>query len=383
MITRRFWPLVGGAEMVMANLASEFQRQGAHPILLTAQWDPTWPRQFTHREVEVQRLANPERRGWGTFVYMDALTRWLRTNRDRYDVAFVSMLKHSAYSAVTACRKQSQSVVLRVEGGGETGDCNWHNVARFGSRIRRRCKLADAVIAPSEATHDELVVAQFPLNRIHHVPNGVALARHRRTVETMTQARKVLAQNNRDFTSHPDHQVSVYTGRLTRNKGLFELLDAWRTVVQHNPHSQLWLIGEGPDREALYDRIRELELVGHVLMPGAFDDVGDLLKAANTFILPSYMEGLSLSVLEAMASHVHVIASDIAGNRQLIKDGMHGRLVPAKDPVALAQAIISAHGSDNSPMIEAAYARVQQEFSLESMARKHLQIFEETLRGKR
>ena len=79
MITRRFWPLVGGAEMVMANLASEFQRQGAKPVLLTAQWDPTWPKQFTHRDVEVQRLPNPERRGWGTFVYMDALSRWLRT----------------------------------------------------------------------------------------------------------------------------------------------------------------------------------------------------------------------------------------------------------------------------------------------------------------
>ena len=56
-------------------------------------------------------------------------------------------------------------------------------------------------------------------------------------------------------------------------------------------HTQLWLIGEGPDREALYDRIRELQLTGHVLMPGAFDDVGDLLKAANSFVLPSYTKG--------------------------------------------------------------------------------------------
>ena len=381
MITRRFWPLVVGAEMVMANLASEFQRQGAKPILLTAQWDPTWPKQFTHRDVQVQRLPNPEQRRWGTFVYMNALSRWLRTNRDSYDVAFVSMLKHSAYAAVTACRKQRHSVVLRVEGGGETGDCHWHNIARFGGRIRRRCKLAQAVIAPSEATSDELVDAHFPPNRIHHIPNGVALAPKQRSADAIAFARQTLAQNNRDFTSHADHQVSVYTGRLTRNKGLFELIDAWRIVVNQNPYCQLWLIGEGPDREALYDRIRELELIGHVLMPGAFDDVGDLLMAANTFILPSYMEGLSLSLLEAMASHVHVIASDIAGNRQLIDNDVHGRLVPVKEVAPLANAILSAQTTDNSDMVQAAYQRVRREFSLESMARRHLQVFEDTLRN--
>ena len=152
-------------------------------------------------------------------------------------------------------------------------------------------------------------------------------------------------------------------------------------VVNQNPHSQLWLIGEGPDREALYDRIRELELIGHVLMPGAFDDVTDLLQAANTFLLPSYMEGLSLSLLEAMASNVHVIASDITANRQLIDNGVHGRLVPVKQVTPLAEAILTAHASDNSKMEAAAYQRVRQTFSLESMARKHLQVFEDTLRS--
>ena len=116
-------------------------------------------------------------------------------------------------------------------------------------------------------------------------------------------------------------------------------------------------------------------------MPGAFDDVGDLLTAANTFILPSYMEGLSLSLLEAMASHVHVIASDIAGNRQLIDNNVHGRLVPVKEVAPLANAILSAQTTDNSDMVQAAYQRVQREFSLESMARRHLQVFEDMLRN--
>ena len=87
-----------------------------------------------------------------------------------------------------------------------------------------------------------------------------------------------------------------------------------------------------------------------------------------------------LSLLEAMAHHVHVIASDIAGNRQLIDTGVHGRLVPVKQSAPLAQAILTAHTTDNSDMIDAAFQRVRQEFSLETMARKHLQVFQDTLR---
>ena len=107
-----------------------------------------------HRDVEVQRLPNPDRRGRARFIYMDALSQWLRKNRDAYDIAFVSMLKHSAYSAVTVCRKQRQSVVLRVEGGGDTRDCR--QLASYSTLWRPGfvvdAKVADTVIAPSQAT---------------------------------------------------------------------------------------------------------------------------------------------------------------------------------------------------------------------------------------
>ena len=372
MITRRFWPLVGGGEMVMANLACEFKRLGAQPTILTARWDTTWPRQIEHREIPLQRLPNPAQRGWGTYTYMDALSRWLRHNALQYDAVLVSMLKHSAYSALGACKKTDHPVMLRIEGGGETGDCAWHKSARFGKRIRRRCQQAAAIVTPSQATYDEALGAGFKSDTLHHIPNGVAVSID--SVVGKTTIRQRLREINHDLSGDPDTKIALFTGRLTHNKGLFELVSAWQSVAERIPNSQLWLVGEGPDRDRLSEKIRDLDLVGRVVMPGTFDDVEDFLAAADVFTLPSYTEGLSLSLLEAMAHRLPVIASDIVGNRQLIVDGTHGRLIPAKEIESLAAAIYEAFTNDNQQQVEAAESRVKTQFSLTGMAQAHLDL---------
>ncbi|MEC7565647.1 MAG: glycosyltransferase family 4 protein [Planctomycetota bacterium] len=379
MVTRRFWPLVGGGEMVMANLAEQFQLMGAKPTILTARWDTQWPRQIMHREVPVQRLPNPPQRGWGTYTYMDALSRWLRTHRSEYDAVLVSMLKHSAYAAIGACNKSKHPVVLRVEGGGDTGDCSWLQTARFGNRIRRRCQQAAAIITPSQATYDEVLLAGFQRPSVHHIPNGVATRSSPPTATEKADARLLLHQINQDLTPDQNTRVAVYTGRLTHRKGLLELVAAWNDVSNQIPNSQLWLVGEGPDREQLYEKIQSLGLVGKIIMPGAFDDVTDLLVAADVFVLPSYMEGLSLSLLEAMAYSLPVVASDIAGNRQLIEDGIHGSLVPVKSIQPLADAIRQAFVEDKSNQISAAQTKVSDNFSLTTMAQAHLNTLENAI----
>jgi len=372
MITRRFWPLVGGGEMVMANLACEFKKLGAQPTILTAQWDPSWPLQIEHREIPVQRLSNPARRGWGTYVYMDALSRWLQNNASQYDAVLVSMLKHSAYSAVGACKKLGHPVMLRIEGGGETGDCAWHETARFGKRIHRRCQQAAAIVTPSQATYDEASAAGFKSSTLHHIPNGVATERS--SVVDKATIRQRLHEINHDLSCDPDTKIALFTGRLTRKKGLFELVSAWQSVAERIPNSQLWLIGEGPDRDQLFDKIRDLDLVGRVVMPGTFDAVDDFLAAADAFTLPSYTEGLSLSLLEAMAHRLPVIASNIDGNRQIIVDGTHGRLIPVQDVESLGAAIYEAFTNDTQQQVDAAETRVATEFSLASMAQSHLDL---------
>ena len=378
LVTRRFWPLVGGAEIVMANLSSEFQQRGLQCQILTAQWEPSWPSEFVHREVPVVRLRNPRQRVWGTLRYLKSLSRWLKDHADKIDLVYVSMLKHDAYMATKVCQQLKIPVVLRAEGGGETGDCHWQTTARFGNSIRHRCKTAAAVVAPSRAIIEELQMAEYATKQLHQIPNGVPIPAANCS-DSQQLARQALAEANRDLAVSPQEKIVAYTGRLDRNKGLFDLIEAWPNVVTQWPESQLWLVGEGPDRDGLFQRIRDLELQGRVIVPGAFDDVEEVLRAANLFILPSYFEGLSISLLEAMAHGVPALASDIPGNNDLITSGVNGGLFPAGNVQAISQSIQEALASPDRSASWASEAlqMVQDKYSLTSMVEAHLALFEQ------
>lgn len=385
LITRRFWPLVGGAETVMSNLAVELQRQGATVTILTARWEPNWPAEIMHRGVPVIRLPQPRLRFWGTLRYMAAVRRWLQQNSQQWDVAYVSMLKHDAHAAITAARKLGRPVVCRAEGAGLSGDVHWQVQANFGEAIRRRCYQAAALVAPSEAIHRELVAAGYQRQRIVQIPNGVSVTPEAPPATAQRlQARNALAEVTRGLATEPRTPVALYTGRLHEAKGLLDLVAAWPMVLEHFPTARLWLVGEGPQRAALAQRISEMELSGSVVLPGAFDSVDDLLVAADLFVLPSWEEGMSVSLLEAMAAGVPVVASDIPGNRALIQHGAEGLLVPTGDPERLAAAICESWQLPAEAATRAAAARLRvcEQYSVAKMAREHLELFARVLAGK-
>ena len=381
MITRRFWPLVGGAEMAMANLAVGLRELGAQCRIVTAQWEPQWPKELVHRETPVTRLAQPSVRGWGTLRYMWRLGTWLRKHKAEFDAVLVSMLKHDAYAALVSLESTKIPVVIRAEGAGESGDCVWHKQARFGMRIRGRCRQAKALIAPSPSIADELRAAQFPSESVFEIANGVAVPPPR-TRERRSLARMALADANPDLIASDDTPVAVFTGRLHPAKGLFDLVKAWEGVVEALPNARLWIVGEGPLRDELYSYIRERQVHPFISMPGAFDDVDEVLAAADCFVLPSYEEGMSIALLEAMAAGLPVIASDIPGNRRLIEPSETGILTPSRDPQSLAREIVavlrSVNSHDRSPQRLGENARmlVETRYSLRQMAARHLEVLQ-------
>lgn len=377
LVTRRFWPLVGGAEAMMANLAVGFRERGATATILTAQWQAEWPRTVDHQGVRVERLPQPRTRWLGTWRYMRALEARLLAGAKQTDLIYVSMLKHDAYAAISAARRAGVPVVLRAEGAGATGDVHWQLEARFGRRIKRQCARAAAFVAPSPAIERELIAAGYRRDRIHFIPNGVPVPPPRDPAQREA-VRSWLARSQPGLYVHPGAKLAVYTGRLHAAKGLALLVEAWHTVVRHDPTARLWLVGEGPERPQLVRLIRELELNGNVVLAGAFDQVDDLLAAADLFVLPSLEEGMSLALLEAMAAGLPIVATDIPGNRLLIDSEQHGLLVPAAAPEALAEGIRRVLDSPEVAQAwgAAARARVEREFSLERCVTRHFELFE-------
>jgi glycosyltransferase involved in cell wall biosynthesis len=298
---------------------------------------------------------------------MRNLARWLAAHP--IDLAYVSMLKHDAYVAVEAGRRQGFPVVLRPEGAGATGDLAWQAWGTFGRKIGNRCKHADALVAISREIARELSAGGYEPARIHSLPNGVPVP------ESPWQRRP-------DWRRAPR---AVFVGRLAPEKGLRTLIDAWPTVRMAYPDARLILIGEGSERPALESQARSLGLTlgldRAVEIPGVIADVTSALRNADLFVLPSKEEGMSIALLEAMALGIPLVASSIPGNRRLVSDFKHGRLASPEDPRALARVITEQWENFDRAfhMSRAARSRVQQEFSITAVARKHLALFEEIL----
>ena len=378
LVTRRFWPLVGGAEKAMAELAGGLRARGWPVTVLTARWEESWSERIELYQVPVMRLPQPRRRIWGTARYLWALRRWLRRRRGQYDLVYVSMLKHDAYTALAAgCRTP---VVLRAEGAGQTGDVAWQQASRLGRIIRRRCRQADALVAPSGQIEEELCAAGYPPTRVHRIPNGVRIPPPADNDRRLA-AREALATAHTSLYVPPGGPLAVYAGRLHSGKGLEDLVAAWMKVLVSWPYGRLWLAGEGPHRATLAAQIDRLGLSSRVLLTGVFEQADDLLAAADLFVLPSYEEGMSLALLEAMAAGLPIVATNIPGNRELVDHGHHGLLVPPGRPEQLAEAIlrILEEPSAAEAMGRAARDRAIARFSLDQMVDRHLDLFCELL----
>ncbi len=141
-----------------------------------------------------------------------------------------------------------------------------------------------------------------------------------------------------------DAVVAVTVANYRREKDYPNLLRAARRVLDANPRAWLVVVGQGPlDAEvrALHDR---LGLGDRVVLAGYRRDVPDLLAAADLFVLGSAFEGLPVSIMEAMASGLPVVATAVGGVPEAVSDGVTGRLVPPQDDAALAGAWVDVAG---------------------------------------
>lgn len=131
----------------------------------------------------------------------------------------------------------------------------------------------------------------------------------------------------------PHGPIAVCVGRFSRQKGQDVLVAAWPKVREHVRDATLVLVGDGPD----LDRVRSVAGPG-ILFPGPTDDPRPYLAAADIAVLPSRWEGLSLSMLEAMASGRSLVVTDVSGS-EVVEAADSGAIVPVDDPAALAEAI--------------------------------------------
>ena len=179
--------------------------------------------------------------------------------------------------------------------------------------------------------------------------------------------------------------VITAIGRVTHQKGHIYLVEAAEMILQAFSNIYFLIVGDDtvdPEvAKAVREAIRAKGLEGRVILTGVRTDVPEILAITDVFVLPSLWEGLSIVLLEAMAAGVPVVVTDVGSNAEVVEDGVSGFVVPPKNPVLLAQRIQELLGNPQraAEMAEAARRRINEQFSLERLAREHESLYLDAL----
>jgi glycosyltransferase involved in cell wall biosynthesis len=257
-------------------------------------------------------------------------------------------------------------VITKLPNVGEFGVPGMRR-GRLGSVRVALLKRSDAIIAMTPESVTELQQIGYAMARVLKVTNGVPLfaapSRRRRELEPV--------------------QV-VYVGRLSAEKGLPDLLHAWQSVMRRSTHDiALRMIGEGPQFAELQALASALGIDETVEFFGYCNDVPALLAEADLFVLPSYAEGNSNAVLEAMSAGLPIVATRLAGTSlQVGREGARF-LVPPGHRDALADALLELVEDERArrKLGEAMRERIETEFAIHRIATIYEQAYELMVSG--
>lgn len=344
---------VGGLETLLVDCINRMPAYRHAVVCLTRYTD--FAGRIQRPDVTLHALGKPPGLGLGTHLHFWRLMRRLRpTVLHTYNLAALEYAFTASMAGVP--------VRIHAEHGRDAGDP--HGLNPKHNFLRRRiAPFVDRFIPVSEDLNRWLgEVVRIPSAKTLFIKNGVDTDKY--------------APGGAAATDSPWQPDDIVIGTVARvqdvknHRLLVEALARLRALhPELAPRVKLSIVGDGPLLPAVREQVAALGLQDAVWLPGARADIGALLQTFTMFALPSLAEGTPVSMLEAMACGLPVVASRVGGIPEVVDDGVQGLLVPVGDVEALAQALAryagdaelrAAHG-------RAARARVEERFSMRAM----------------
>jgi glycosyltransferase involved in cell wall biosynthesis len=270
-------------------------------------------------------------------LYAASLLGSFLQRRRNVDVILASWAYPDGAAAVLLGALLGIPVVIKLHGS-DINVIGQRPVVR--AHLRRIFPRAAAVVAVSRALGEAAIALGAPRERTHTVVNGIDKGRFSPRDRAASRRATKLPETGR---------IVTFVGRLEREKGVFDLLEAFAAVARTRPDVTLVLVGDGPRRaeiEALAkpwgDRVRVLGARPH-------EEIAQYVAAADVATLPSWNEGTPNAVLEALASGRRVVATDVGGIPDIVHSRDIGLLVPPRAPEKLAEALGEALDQPYSP----------------------------------
>lgn len=283
---------------------------------------------------------------WERLTWALRLWKYLRKYRGDYDLVHFHLIWWGSLLAACWAKREGipaiyESVLLDSDTPGAMRD------ERFGALKLRLLKQFAGILAISDGIAEDYYQHGFALSQVHVQMNclDTALFRPAENLEEKLDCR-------RRFDLTEDARVCLFVGSLIRRKGVDLLLDAFIAAHQHDPNLFLWLVGpkdrqENPTLDedfvrGLQEKVSKLGLDESVRFDGIVNDrtlLAEAYRAADLFVFPSRKEGLPNVVLEAMASGLPVIVSELPGLKQVVLSGQNGIMINIESEGSFAGAM--------------------------------------------
>lgn len=339
MMVNEFPPLpVGGAEMQAERLSEYFASNGWNVWVVTRLAEGLLERE----ERKGFQIVRPKTFGLGkmrTVSFMLSALGYLLANRSKYQILHAHLAFGPAFIAVLLGKLFGKRVIVKLGGSNAIGDVQvsmktWRGRLRFWA-IRR---WANVVVALTDVMRDEALQIGIPPERVKILNNGIDARAYDFDETARLAAKQQLGLQ--------ENTVALFVGRLDPIKSLPTVIEAMRSARQRSPQLRFVIVGDGPERAALEAQARSFGVQDVIQFAGSQKNVNLYLKAADLFILPSFTEGISNALLEAMASSVACLATPVGGNKEVLDQGKYGVMVPVANVDAWADTLVEYGNSE-------------------------------------
>jgi glycosyltransferase involved in cell wall biosynthesis len=377
MISPEFRPIVGGYERAAERLSTALVKAGIRVVVIAERRDRAWTAIETINGYEIRRLACSYRRHLHTITGLLSFAGFLLRHGRTFDVWHVHQYGFQAALAVALGKVLRRPVALKLMNTGADGitAAMRSGVAAWilGDLHRR----VSACIAISAETRAEAIRFGVPSERIHLIPNGL---NSRELCPASPEERKVA----RRALGLKCERLVLYVGRLAPEKNLLGLLDAWAAVdTKVRERALLALVGDGPQRDNVQAKAKALNLAGSIHLAGQCSNVATWYRAADIYVISSHNEGLSNSMIEALACGVPVISTRVSGSSILLESPIAGLVVDTGNVENLAGAMESLLQNESLRTQFATNARrtFETHFALEVLSKKMIALYKQLLDG--
>lgn len=374
-VTHTFLPHVGGIERVVYEQCKRLIRKPFEPLVLTH-------RNYTKRSYVFYgirvRCYDSMNIGFRMGIpyaipKVNSFKIFLKTIKANDLIHVHGHPYLSSFLAAKIAKRYSKPLVLTQHNTFIKYDNIWDTLEKLNDIVigKQVLKEADKIIVVSKATKNYVLSLGADPEKIEVLKNGVDLVRFRPLTTVKDEMRKKLGISR-------DAIVVLTVRRLVFKNGIDTLLESAEIAIKKNPKLVFVIVGKGPDFEQVRERITQLGLRRNFRLTGfvSDEDLPFYYNAADLFALPSKSgEGLPLVALEAMACGLPVVATNVGGISEVMKEG-YGKLVPPNQPGSLAEALLDLSRKNFAVLKRDLRSMMEQKYSWDKNVEKLVEIYE-------